>query len=177
MSDFILRGKGFYLKPLVDVVCPERLSECLNDEDLTQYMLDLPYPYTVDDGEEFLSYLKSEATAKTSLELGIVNDNNEFMGVMSFASLNRQHFNGEIGYWLRKEYQGQGIAYHAAQVLIKYGFEDLELKRIYAYVQKDNLESIKLLEKLGLEQEGLLRQAGFHRGRFIDRLVYAIIRE
>ncbi len=177
MDEFTLKGEGFCLKRLSDTATPEMLSEYLNEDDITKYMLDLPSPYTPTDGEAFLKYLRSQEMVTGSLELGILNDNNEFMGVMSFSSLNREHSNAEIGYWIRKKFQGQGIAFQAARLLIEYGFEVLKLKRIYAYVQKENVASINLLEKLGFEREGILKKAGFHRGIYIDRMVYAIISE
>lgn len=55
---------------------------------------------------------------------------------------------GELGYWIGEPYWGQGLIVEASKVLLKHGFEDLGLKKIYATFKNDNFQSKRVLEKL-----------------------------
>lgn len=59
----------------------------------------------------------------------------------------------EVGYRLAREHWGKGFATEAARASLRYGFEDLELDRIVAVVQGENIASQRVLEKLGLKYE------------------------
>lgn len=159
------------LEATVDAVF---LAEHLNDWEMTRYMLFLPYPYTIDDGERFLIEITS---SDSCMENAIVErETNRVIGIMSFAHIDLEHRHAEIGYWLTKEAWGRGYASEAANLLIRYGFKELSLERIYAHVDSNNKNSIKVLENLGFIREGVLRRAALHRGNFVDRCVYSIIR-
>lgn len=64
---------------------------------------------------------------------------------------------GIIGYRFDADYHGKGYAMEAVGKLVQIGFRDLRLKRISAYVQPDNKPSIRLLERIGFEREGIAR--------------------
>ena len=59
-----------------------------------------------------------------------------------------------VGWHFNDKYEGKGYASESAQALFKYLFTKKEARRIYAYVEDDNLRSQKLLEKLGMRKEG-----------------------
>jgi len=77
---------------------------------------------------------------------------------------------------LSPAHQGQGIAKEAALAVIAYGFEELSLNRIEALVLPANTASHQLLERLGFQREGLLRQYEKTRGQFDDLYMYSILR-
>ena len=83
----------------------------------------------------------------------------------------------EIGYWLGRPFWGRGIATAAVKVLTAYGFETLGLIRIDARVRTGNAASVRVLEKVGYQREGLLRRAALKDGVPVDNLLYAILRE
>jgi RimJ/RimL family protein N-acetyltransferase len=62
-------------------------------------------------------------------------------------------------------------------LLVQYGFEDLNLKRIEANVGAFNDASQGLLESLGFEREGARRNAAYYRGDYYDMLTYGLLRE
>lgn len=68
---------------------------------------------------------------------------------------------GIIGYRFDGDYHGKGYGTEAVGKLVQIGFRELQLKRIAAYVQSDNRPSIRLLERIGFEREGVAR--GFAR--------------
>ena len=78
---------------------------------------------------------------------------------------------------LGKPFWGRGIATAAVKVLTAYGFETLGLIRIDARVRTGNAASVRVLEKVGYQREGLLRRAALKDGVPVDSLLYAILRE
>jgi len=75
------------------------------------------------------------------------------------------------------EYQGQGYGTEACRLLLKYGFEELNLNRIELGVLATNRAGVRAYEKAGLLREGCFRQACFRNGRYVDELRYAVLRE
>ena len=63
----------------------------------------------------------------------------------------------DIGYGILPEFRGKGYAFEAAKAIYDYGYQELNLEKIVAIVNPDNLPSIKLLSKLGLEFEKMIR--------------------
>lgn len=83
----------------------------------------------------------------------------------------------EIGYILNRSAWGKGIATEAVSRVIQYGFDDLNLRRIYADVDPDNLSSIKLLKAMGFQQEGHLRQEWETHIGVRDSLIFGLLRD
>lgn len=81
----------------------------------------------------------------------------------------------DIGYAYNRLYWGKGYASEAAHAVLKFGFETLKLHRIGATVLPDNIGSIRVLEKMGFQREGVRRQIYALRGSFEDLLCYSIL--
>jgi len=82
---------------------------------------------------------------------------------------------GEMGWALGEEYRGQGYATEAARALMDYGFNSLGLHRIHADTGTDNVASWRIMERLGMRREGLLRGAVYEEGKWVDRYVYGML--
>lgn len=83
----------------------------------------------------------------------------------------------EVAYWIAPGDQGQGHAGEAVARLVRYAFEDRNLRRLTARAGAFNDASVGLLESLGFEREGRLREAAWYRGDHHDMLVYGLLRE
>ncbi len=83
----------------------------------------------------------------------------------------------EIGYILNRSAWGAGIAREAVDRVIRYGFEELGLRRIYADVDPENMSSIKLLNVLGFQQEALLRQEAETHIGIRDSLIFGLLQD
>lgn len=81
----------------------------------------------------------------------------------------------DIGYELDSRYWGYGYATEAARALLAFGFNDLGLHRIWAWCIAENAGSAHVLEKIGMRQEGRLREHEWMKGRWWDTLIYAIL--
>ena len=84
---------------------------------------------------------------------------------------------GDMGYELDPDHWGKGYATEAARAVLHFGFSDMGLSRISASCVADNTGSAHVLEKLGMQQEGRLRQNEHYKGRWWDTLLYAILHE
>lgn len=79
----------------------------------------------------------------------------------------------ELGYVLAKQYWGKGIASEATRQALKKGFAGLDVVRIEAYVDPENIGSVRVLAKAGLKKEAILEKYVVQRGRIRDRLIFA----
>ena len=87
----------------------------------------------------------------------------------------RDHRQGEIGWALGVEYRGQGYATEAARGLMDYGFNSLGLHRIHADTGCDNRASWRIMERLGMRREALLRGSVYEQGKWVDRYIYGML--
>ena len=81
----------------------------------------------------------------------------------------------DLGYELDPRYWGCGYATEARSALLAFGFQELGLHRIWAQCIAENVASAHVLEKIGMRQEGHLRQNEWMQGRWWDTLLYAIL--
>ncbi|AIQ70862.1 GNAT family N-acetyltransferase [Paenibacillus graminis] len=83
---------------------------------------------------------------------------------------------GEIGYCFNPLFWRQGYTSEAAASLLEFGFEELNLHRIYATCRPENVGSAKVMQKLGMVYEGHLREHMWHKGRWHDSYQYSILK-
>lgn len=86
-----------------------------------------------------------------------------------------EHRQGEIGYVLHPDHQGQGYATEAGQELLRLGFETLGLHRMFARCDARNTASAQVMERLGMRREGHLLENEYIKGEWTDELVYGLL--
>ena len=82
-----------------------------------------------------------------------------------------------MGFWIGVQSWGKGYATEAAGRVIRYAFEELRLNRVYAHHMLRNPASGRVLEKVGMKREGLLRQRVRKWGVFEDVVLLALLRQ
>jgi ribosomal-protein-alanine N-acetyltransferase len=100
-------------------------------------------------------------------------ENGKVIGLVGLIC--RDHGQGEIGWALCVEHRGQGYAVEAARALMDYGFGMLGLHRIHADTNSHNLASWRVMERLGMRREALLRGAVYAEGKWLDRYIYGVL--
>jgi len=85
------------------------------------------------------------------------------------------HSQGELGFAMHSDYHGKGLAYEAAEEMLRLGFEELGLHRISGHVVAGNAPSGRLLRRLGMELEGTLTESLFWKGEWANEEIYGII--
>ena len=101
------------------------------------------------------------------------SDNKIFYGAGGLNSLSKEHKKAEIGFWLISDFWGQGIMKEAMPLICNYGFDNLELHRIEGFVESDNINCKKAMEKLDFRHEGTMRDCEIKNGKFISLEIYA----
>ena len=87
-----------------------------------------------------------------------------------------EHRRGTLGYVLNRDYWGQGLITEAAKVAIAFGFHVMQLQRIQSVCDVDHLASARVLEKVGMQFEGILHNYLFYKERSWNVKMYAILR-
>ena len=82
---------------------------------------------------------------------------------------------GDIGYELSPKHWGHGYATEAARAIVTFGFTQLKLHRIEARCIAENVGSAHVLQKLGMQPEGRLRENAYFKGRWWDTLLFGIL--
>ena len=100
-------------------------------------------------------------------------EDGKVIGLLGF--IRQDHAQGEIGWAVVVEQRGQGYATEAARAVMDYGFNTLGLHRIHADTNTDNPPSWKIMERLGMRREALLRESAFEVGKWIDKYIYGIL--
>ena len=99
------------------------------------------------------------------------------IGICGIRRKPENEFEGDIGYELNPEYWGRGYATAAARAVVAFGFEDLGLHRVSSWCNADNLASAHVLERIGMRQEGRLRENRQYKGRRWDTLLYGMLKD
>lgn len=152
------------------------LADRLNDREIYDRLLLVPYPYSLADADRFLD-IAEEATAKQGepIHFAIRDRQGELIGGLGFQSLTLGH-STEIGYWLGRPFWGQGIMTDVVRVAVEHAFTRWNVVRIAAHVHDFNQASARVLEKNGFQCEGLLRKRVRKNGQFLDSRLYALVR-
>ncbi|MEQ7004989.1 GNAT family protein [Actinopolymorpha sp. B17G11] len=98
------------------------------------------------------------------------------MGLFGFNSWERHHRRAAIGYDLRRNYWGRGIATEALAAILSFGFTRMDLNRVEAETIADNHASVRRLQRLGFQREGLRRAYTVEEdGTFHDSAIYGLL--
>ncbi len=131
---------------------------------------------SVENAKAYITSCTKQATEKTDFGYAIMY-RKKMAGRIGMHHINQQNKIGEIGYWLADDLQGKGIVKKCCTALIKYGFINLGLNRIEIKCAVGNNKSQAIPQKLNFKQEGILRQAEWLNGKFIDLYLYSMLKE
>ncbi len=137
-------------------------------------------PNTEDETKEFIkrSIAGQKEQPRKSYGLSIVlKEDDRLVGGCGINISDPNNREGWIGYCLNRSFWGQGYGTETGIALIKFGFDQLNLHRIFALCDPANAASIHVLEKASMQREGHLRERKLRRGIWHDELLYAIISE
>ncbi len=136
----------------------------------------LPYPYTEQDGKEFISAMLSADESET-FAFAITVDNMVIGSIGIFRQGNIHRQTAELGYYIAEEYWGKGIMTEAVKQICEYVFANSDIIRIYAEPFAYNIASCRALEKAGFQYEGTLRSNAVKNGKVIDMKMYSLLKE
>lgn len=151
-----LRGEKTQLRR-IDFTDLERMRCWRNRPEVRQWFFD-PREISREQQESWFDRYLKAADDETFI---IETHEGTPVGLIALYHIDRSQEQAEIGRVIvgEESYAGQGMASDAVRTLVRYGFSNLNLKRIYAQIRHDNASSIRLFEHTGFAHEGRLRQA------------------
>ena len=135
----------------------------------------LPYPYTKQDGADYISAMLS-ADENETFAFAITVEDKVVGSIGVFRQGNIHRLTAELGYYLAEEYWGRGIMTEAVRQICQYVFEKSDIIRIYAEPFAYNAASCRVLEKAGFQYEGTLRNNAVKNGKVIDMKMYSLLK-
>jgi ribosomal-protein-alanine N-acetyltransferase len=133
---------------------------------------------TVGEEAAFLAVIEAQAHERPRRQyaLGVeLRASGELVGMARIGITAPEHRGGDMGYGLRRDQWGRGIATEAAALLLEFGFRTLGLHRVAAFHDPENIASGRVMHKLGMQAEGTLRQNVWAHGAWRDSAAYAIL--
>lgn len=153
------------------------LAAALSNKKIQNNLRDgLPYPYTVQDGIDFISDMLSTDENET-FAFAITVDNIVIGSIGVFRQGNIHRQTAELGYYIAERYWGKGIVTEAVKQICEYVFSQSDIIRIYAEPFAYNTASCRVLEKAGFQYEGTLRNNAVKNGKVIDMKMYSLLKE
>ena len=99
----------------------------------------------------------------------------DLAGVIGYHAIDWANRKTALGYWLGASFQGKGLMTRACQALVDYAFNELDLNRLEIRCAVGNTRSCAIPQRLGFQQEGLLRQVEWLYDHFVDHVVYSVL--
>lgn len=126
--------------------------------------------------EKLVEHFRNSFLASRSIRWAMVRkEDNRFAGTIGLNNLSKGMKRAEIGFEIHPDFWRTGMTSEALRAVVNYSFTELGLHRMGAVTFLDNVASIKLLEKNGFEQEGILRSYLFQNGQSHDARVFSVL--
>lgn len=154
----------------------ENLAAALSNKKVQDNLRDgLPYPYTKQDGQDFISDMLS-ADENEVFAFAVTVDDKVIGSIGVFRQSNIHRQTAELGYYIAEECWGKGIMTEAVKQICEYVFTKSDIIRIYAEPFAHNIASCRVLEKAGFQYEGTLRKNAVKNGTVVDMKMYSKLR-
>ncbi len=171
-----LNTKNIFLRPLTLEDAEGNYPHWLNDKEVTKYNSHGDIYYTK---EMAIEYIKS-VTCKDFIKVFaiVLKENNQHIGNISLQNIDIKNKNAEFAILIGEaQTYSKGIGFEASSLILKYGFNDLNLHRIYCGTSSENIPMQKLALKLSMAQEGIKREALLKNSQFVDIIEYALLKD
>ena len=152
------------------------LAEALSNTKVQDNLRDgLPYPYTEQDGKDFISDMLA-ADENETFAFAVTADSKAIGSIGVFRQQNIHRRTAELGYYIAEGYWGRGLMTEAVTQVCRHVFENSDIIRIYAEPFAYNAASCRVLKKAGFKYEGTLRDNAVKNGKVIDMKMYSLLK-
>jgi [ribosomal protein S5]-alanine N-acetyltransferase len=170
-----LKGKRIHLRALMEKDLTDDYLQWLNDEEVCRNNSHAIFPNTE---SKMRSYYDSLQNQQHNIVLAIIDTVKEsHIGNVSLQNINWVSRNAEFAILMgNKNYWGDGYGEEAAKIIVNYGFQRLNLHRIYCGTLEGNEAMKKLAFKLNMKEEGIRREAIFKHGGYENIVEYGVLK-
>lgn len=165
------------LRPWTERDVPEIVESC-RDEEIARWLDQVPQPYTVSDGREYVAMTRQGWKDGSLSAFAIVEPaTDEVLGSIGVHWIDPGQHVGEIGYWVRREARGRGVATRALRLASGWAIGTCRLERLQLRADERNVVSQRVAERAGFRREGVLRSSRYNPrlGRRVDFVVYSLL--
>lgn len=150
----------------------------LNDPEVGENIA-IYYPISSELEEKWFADMLTHPIDEQPLAIEAKDQQNwKLIGNIGFLNIDQHAHSAEIGIFIGdKQYWNKGFGTEAMRLMVAYGFQTLNLNRIFLRVYETNLRGIRCYEKTGFTHEGRMRQAHFTKGTYVDVLMMSILKD
>lgn len=171
-----LKTRRLELRPFALTDAPD-VQRLAGERAIADTTANIPHPYEDGIAEAWISSHQEAFDRGTLVSLAVVDSvAQSLIGAVSLMNLSAYHGRGEIGYWIGTPYWNNGYCTEAAACIMEYGFNTLKLNRIHGCFMKRNPGSRRVMEKLGMREEGCLRSHDLKWDQREDIVLFGILR-
>ena len=171
-----LDSPRLYLKRLSHDELAGNYVSWLNDPEVCRYNSHGDTLYTREMAAEFIAALDGDGSREVYAVY--LKKDMRHIGNISLQRIDGKNRHAEIAYLFgEKDCWGEGYATEASEILLQRAFNELRLHRVYFGTHIENLGMRKVGEKLGFLKEGVLKEALFKNGKFVDLVLYGKVSE
>jgi ribosomal-protein-alanine N-acetyltransferase len=175
MSFPIIRTDNYLLRQIVNADLENIFLSLSNPEVIKYYGISYS---SLQETKDQLKFYRDLEQNETGIWWAICSLNNDvFYGAIGLNNRNLIHQNAEIGYWLMPQYWGKGIINETLPFVCNFGFNQLNLHRIVAMIESENIASKRTVEKIGFAYEGTMKECEMKNKNWIDLEIYAMINQ
>lgn len=166
------------------------IAEKISPLNVSRYLAVVPHPYKLEHAQEFIGniLLEQGKEKRKGYELAITmkpmnctaqTEPLEAIGIIALKNIDYFNQTAELGYWLGKDYWGQGLVPEAAKKMLEFAFNELKLNRINVKAAIENKASNRVIQKLGFVFEGTKKQEMRSRAtnKLHDANEYGLLKE
>lgn len=173
-TDIRIETQRLWLRPF-EMSDANAWFKIMSSPEVTRYWSHLPWK-TLQEAQEDIIQDITHMERKEYLRLAITEKTTgHLLGMCVFFNYYPNSQRGEIGYCLDTAYQGKGMMKEAMLAFIDYIHTHLSIRRLEADIHPDNKASAALLNKLGFEQEGVLKQRWVVGDEISDSEIYGLL--
>ncbi len=174
MEQPVLETERLILRPFVDLDAP-RVAELAGDKAISDTTLRIPHPYTE---AMVLAWIgRHQSIRDNGLAIFYAIDLKESSELIGSIGIDADHIHSRatLGYWIGREYWNRGYATEASSIMLEYVFNVMKFHKVDSHLFSRNEASGRVLEKLGMKREGLLREHILKSGSWEDIIEYGIL--
>jgi len=166
-----MEGERIILRP-VSLDDAEDMYEYTSDEETTRFIYE-PHKDLNQTKTVIANYFVKEPIGKYAI---VLKENNKMVGAIEFR-VHEWNKSGDLGFTLNRYFWGKGYMTEAGKLILGLAFDVLGLERVYAGHEVKNSASGKVLIRLGMKCEGILRKDQMIKGALVDSVHYSILKE
>ena len=165
------------LRPWRERDVPAITSAC-RDDDIALWLDQVPQPYSEADARTYVAMTRRGWKEGTHAAFAVTDaKTGEVIGSIGVHWLDPEQGVAEVGYWVRLEARGRGVATRATKLVSRWAVASCGMKRLQLRADQRNVASQRVAERAGFRKEGVLRSARFNprQGRRVDFVLYSLL--